>query len=868
MRQYDIKKIITCLIILGFLGFFQPGVNVLADQGESVLTYSFQIHPFEIVEIEDGSMIQIEDFGRLLIPGKPNIPSKIFSIAIQPGSSITDITFTYDGYVELPGSYNISPCQQPQIIGENEAEANMNDVFESNYQEVYSSDEAYPSEIGDFLQYSHYRGYDMVDIRINPFTYYPLSGSLIYYPEITVQISYEETEADEKEVEDSLKRTESIAETILYNYDEAKGWYQVSEPLSKGIHDYVIITIDSLVSSVTPLVEWETFKGRNVEVVSLSWITSTYSGYDTPEKIRNFLRDKYPSSMWGIEDVLLVGHYDDVPMRRCAQNVGYGEPETDYYYAELSLPDDESWDEDNDHQYGENSDPIDYYAEVTVGRIPSSDPIMVSSICNKTVSYEQEDDISFKQNILLLGAFFWADTDNAELMEEIAGQSWMTNWTKTRLYEIPESTYSCDEDLTYDNVESEWSTGTYAFVNWAGHGSPTACNEYFPSRTFVNTATCDSLNDAYPSIIFADACSNHDTDEYNIGQAMMEQGAIGFLGSTKVAYGCPGWDDPMDGSSQSLDYYFTTRVTSGDYTTGQAHQMALTEMYVNGLWSSLKYETFEWGAYLGNPHISMSLPILECFPTSLNFGYVLPNETISKTFEIWNEGMGVLDYQIIENCSWVSLDNDTGTVIFERDTITVTINTTGLSPGAYHYEMEIISDGGDLLFGIYCTIPNGTERIDADQSIFNRGFPIRHAVDGDWAGAQSFLIDKDLLTRVNLYLRKFGSPEFNLTVELHKGAINGEILDIKNYAPEEISSSWVWFNVDFANTNVSFGTDYFIVIPPAPSGVTTSFGYEWGYAFGDEYPFGSFWFTRDGGGLWRDLPGAYEFTFQTYGVTL
>ena len=59
---------------------------------------------------------------------------------------------------------------------------------------------------------------------------------------------------------------------------------------------------------------------------------------------------------------------------------------------------------------------------------------------------------------------------------------------------------------------------------------------------------------------------------------------------------------------------------------------------------------------------------------------------------------------------------------------------------------------------------------------------------------------------------------------------------------------------------------YCIVLPPAPSGVSTSFGYEWGYAFGDPYVDGAFWFTRDGGGLWRDLPDTYEFCFRTYGL--
>lgn len=69
------------------------------------------------------------------------------------------------------------------------------------------------------------------------------------------------------------------------------------------------------------------------------------------------------------------------------------------------------------------------------------------------------------------------------------------------------------------------------------------------------------------------------------------------------------------------------------------------------------------------------------------------------------------------------------------------------------------------------------------------------------------------------------------------------------------------------DTPTTPNTDYFIVCPPAPSGITISFGYEWGYAFGNQYDDGAFWFTRDGGGLWRDLPTMYEFCFKTYGYS-
>jgi len=71
----------------------------------------------------------------------------------------------------------------------------------------------------------------------------------------------------------------------------------------------------------------------------------------------------------------------------------------------------------------------------------------------------------------------------------------------------------------------------------------------------------------------------------------------------------------------------------------------------------------------------------------------------------------------------------------------------------------------------------------------------------------------------------------------------------------------------FTDTTITPGIEYFIEIPPAPSGVTTSFGYEWGYTFGNQYDNGAFWFTRDSGGLWRDLPTMYEFVFRTYGYS-
>ena len=156
--------------------------------------------------------------------------------------------------------------------------------------------------------------------------------------------------------------------------------------------------------------------------------------------------------------------------------------------------------------------------------------------------------------------------------------------------------------------------------------------------------------------------------------------------------------------------------------------------------------------------------------------------------------------------------------------------------------------------------------LDIEQDVFsNYGFPIRHAIDGDWAGAQSFIPTVSKITKVEIYLRKFGIPEFDLTVELREDDPEGTLLDSITFPQSNVPSSWTWFEIDFDDETVTPNTDYLIVIPPPPSGITTSFGYEWGYAFGNQYDDGAFWFTRDGGDIWRDLPAMYEFVFKTYG---
>ncbi len=77
-----------------------------------------------------------------------------------------------------------------------------------------------------------------------------------------------------------------------------------------------------------------------------------------------------------------------------------GEVPTDYYYADLSSSDADSWDLDGDGYYGEyEQDNPDFFPEVYVGRIPSNIQSRITYTLDKIVTFEQ-DTGEWKNNAL------------------------------------------------------------------------------------------------------------------------------------------------------------------------------------------------------------------------------------------------------------------------------------------------------------------------------------------------------------------------------------------------------------------------------------------------------------------------------------
>jgi parallel beta-helix repeat protein len=613
-------KILAALISILVL----PGIFAVPALGE-MLTVTLDAGDYEITEDEEGlQRIIMEGFGSLSQPGEPWLPGRVFYIALPPLAEVYSVTVEGIAPRELPGTYQLAPrpAMLPWTVSDRAELRNFMEEWEDRRRDVYESDAPYPKETGRLDGTGGLRKYTFARVSFTPFIYLPRSGRLTHYSSARVIINYTAPGmTDEVQRLLSDRKMEDRAVQLLVNYKQAQHWYpRVTREDKAEDWDYVIIATDSMSASCDTLIDWKEDLGYDVKVVTTTWITSNYTGADLPARIRNFLRDKYIDSEWGIEYVLIAGDDDHIPMRRChpfADTTAFDTP-TDYYYADLSQADNLSWDSDGDGLYGERwDDAVDWVAEVYVGRILSNNADNIHDICKKMVKFEKEDASFWKYDALLIGSVGWyanEDTsggpkmDCAELMEDVKNDMLQgAGWSWTRMYEkagLDTCPYLCEIDLTRANVLSDWPTGTYGIVNWFAHGGwnrairkwwATDDGDGIPENdageiskeNFIQNSDAPTLDDEHPSIVYANSCLCGQPETNCLAQTLLSHGASGVIAATRVSYGPSTWDDPSDGGIGSMDYYFFDELLNHDKKLGEAlldAKVRYSAQHMGGWW--------------------------------------------------------------------------------------------------------------------------------------------------------------------------------------------------------------------------------------------------------------------------------------------
>jgi hypothetical protein len=531
--------------------FFAP--PLLAES----LTLTVSTPEFQIKSLGDYHRLDVDGYGRLEEPGKPSLPLKNYLIALPPGAIVRSAEVLSTGSSIISGVFHIQPAPALHPLGDPKRFAKLNrkmqNEWQKNFDSVYSSDQAFPDNIGKLTGAGSLRQYAYAAVSFCPFSYSPKSGELTYHSgaQITVHYSLPEAGSPEALHTDQLlhdKTAEQRARRLFYNFSEMRASYEPSEPSTESTQttvDYLIVTPAELYPVImsSDFVAWKEALGFEVEIIGIHDLRIlVMPGVDLAEKLRNFLRSAY--GPWGIEYVLIVGNISEVPMRYCfpdptnhindagIPNAYSGEVPTDYYYADLSSSDADSWDKDGDGFHGEwNHDLPDFLAEVYVGRIPVSDPVRVFYTLNKLVQFEQETG-AWKHNALHAGSFAWfanEDRSGCELkdlatyLDSIETQV-MTGWTVDHFSErngLVPSIYPWSL-LSAVSFTNAWRNGQYGVVNWGGHGwSDLVVGKYWawddgdgvPETHYPNEmtqyqfiGTTFTLEDDYPSIVYALSC--------------------------------------------------------------------------------------------------------------------------------------------------------------------------------------------------------------------------------------------------------------------------------------------------------------------------------------------------------------------------
>ncbi|MBA7656412.1 hypothetical protein ES703_64336 [subsurface metagenome] len=389
----------TGIMILSFIVFFcfYSEAFLYSEQ-----TYHFKAPNYRIEMIKDGyHKILMDGYFSYAVPGYPDVPSKIFQIAVPPDVDLKSIDVEYHERRKISlGSFNIPelPPLETWVNGQR---------IIGKKADVYSNDSYYPEDTIEYMGCSQLRKWRMVNIKYTPFQYNPVTKDLMFVPEVTLVIRYSGPSMrvlSDMELADRVM--DRRAEKILINYSEAREWYLLKGAVLRPLqtYNYVIITTNSIQTNSTKLsdfVNYLTDKGYSVKVITETDFGNLTGQYpdQKAEKIREWLKNNYISM--GIEYVLLIGHpspYEsgegDIPMKCCwpyydpISTLLYPSP-TDYFYADLTG----NWDLDGDgyfgwYPYDQGVGGVDFTNEVYVGRIPVYSGVSnLDSVLGKIISY-------------------------------------------------------------------------------------------------------------------------------------------------------------------------------------------------------------------------------------------------------------------------------------------------------------------------------------------------------------------------------------------------------------------------------------------------------------------------------------------------
>ncbi len=599
-----------------------------------------------IYESTDFSEIYVSECGYSVIGSAPMLPQRSITLTYEPGTTIIDLNFKPNSLYYETLSKPIVPAPEPYpVVTDYDIFDNQLEGRISTDSKIYNSNQYYPEDW--FYYYTGMGLHPITDervlfliVHISPIKYNPIVNQIKFFntASLTVTVEGPKSELNSNSNSNSRSNSESAP---------------VGSTTRAVTHDMVIICPSVFKAELNDFAKHKTNTGVDTEIVTIEDINSgtyfTIQGRDQAEKIKYFIYDAIKE--WQIKYVLLVGDVERVPTRIThVEESGLNDDEaSDLYFADVfnSANTFCDWDYDADNAFGEysgsNIDRADLFPDVHIGRFPASTSSEVSTLVDKTKTYEiSAIGQPWYKNTVLCGLdTFSGGTPEGEYLSDYIARNYLQDFNNIKLYESTNT-------LTTQNIKSNWNNGA-GFVSFSDHGLHSSWGNVFSS------SDVSTLTNGYklPFVNF-DACLTGEFDQGS-SDCIAEKtilnsngGGVAVVASSRIAYGSWGVSH-----INSVSGYLNVRLYYNMKQTTQIAGALLTNAKIDylrnvGSGGSTNFKTLVEYNYFGDPSLLLGgLPTaiynLKC---SENVSKINPGQSTVYTIQVENTDIQTRQIQL------------------------------------------------------------------------------------------------------------------------------------------------------------------------------------------------------------------------------
>lgn len=527
--------------------------------GERVtVTYSFSPPEVDMVQVgsERYHVVTLPHSGYAAATGEPCLPVTGAYILLPPNSRAQDITVIPSPQQEIGDGYEVIPAGQVQPLSRPRPSAPVTGP-------VYRSSAAIPGSLHTVVGTYQMRGYTVLVLQLHPVQYVPASGTLFYYPRLTVQVDTQPTSPPA-----TFRGLPADAHAVRSRVDNPSLLDRYPSPARAASSGLLILTTADLEPAFARLRDYHQEHGLATTLVTIEGIG------DTPEGIRSYIRECYLQQ--GIQYVLLGGDEHLVPAATLwVFGLDEDQPDrpysdylpSDLYYACLdgtfNGDGDSKWGEPTD---GENGGDVDLMAEVYVGRACVDNLEEAHNVVDKSIAYLSQEPHSYLRQVLLAGEYMgdygiatWGGNYMDQLIDNCTDDGYSTTGIPSDLMSIT-TLYDRDQPWSGEDMVAAINDGLH-MVNHLGHSSPDYVLKMGPEMV----AELD--NEQY-CFVYSQGCSagSFDRDDCMAEYLTSKTRQGAFAAIMNARYGWF-WSYSTDGDSQRYHRQFWDAVFGEDITS-------------------------------------------------------------------------------------------------------------------------------------------------------------------------------------------------------------------------------------------------------------------------------------------------------------